>query len=81
MQITQLSEELKLLTGRCSSATAYSTDVQQQLAAALSENGILQKQLADSEAREAEAAAEADRLQQTLQTLQGEMRRYVTRQR
>jgi septal ring factor EnvC (AmiA/AmiB activator) len=75
MQLTQLSEELKLLTGHCSSATAHNTDVQQRLEAALSENAGLQKQLAESEAREADAAAETERLQQSLLALQGESRR------
>jgi chromosome segregation ATPase len=75
MQVTQLSEELKLLTGRCSSATAHSTDVQQQLAAALSENASLQKQLAEREAREADSAAEAEKLQQSLLALQGDLRK------
>ncbi|WIA08745.1 hypothetical protein OEZ85_008168 [Tetradesmus obliquus] len=75
MQLTQMNEELKLLTGRCSNATTHSADVQQRLAAALSEKASLQKQLADSEAREAAAAAETQQLQQSLQALQGELRR------
>jgi chromosome segregation ATPase len=75
VQVTQLSEELKLLTGRCSSATAHSTDVQQQLAASLSDNASLQKQLAEREEREANAAAEAEQLQQSLLALQGDMRK------
>jgi chromosome segregation ATPase len=75
MQVTQLSEEVKLLTGRCSSATAHSTDVQQQLTAALSENAGLHKQLAEYEAREADAAAEAEQLQQSLLALQGDLRK------
>lgn len=75
MQLTQMNEELKLLTGRCSNATTHSADVQQRLAAALSEKASLQKQLADSEAHEAAAAAETQQLQQSLQALQGELRR------
>lgn len=75
MQLTKLSEDLKLVTGRCNTATAQYADLHVQLAAVCAENASLQTQLADCEACKAEAAAANEQQQGSLQAVQSDLHR------
>eukprot|EP00878_Enallax_costatus_P030856 GHUV01033656.1.p1 GENE.GHUV01033656.1~~GHUV01033656.1.p1 ORF type:complete len:369 (+),score=155.45 GHUV01033656.1:748-1854(+) len=75
MLITKLTEEVKLANGRCAAATAQATELQQLLTAARVENASLQTELDQSCGRDSAAAAAQEQLRQSLESLQGDLRR------
>lgn len=76
MELTRLREDLKLSTGRLNTATGQAADLLQQLKSVQAENASLMSQLALSQGRDTEAAAAHASLQEALEGMRAELKRY-----
>eukprot|EP00775_Hariotina_reticulata_P006298 gene6298-6533_t len=78
VELTKLTEELKLANGRSSATTTHATEVQQQLQAAREEIAAVQKQLVKTQEGKATSIAAQEQLQQELRALQADLHRSST---
>jgi chromosome segregation ATPase len=76
MEVTRLREDLKLCTGRLNTATGQAADLLQQLKSVQAENASLMSQLALSQGRDTEAVAAHASLQEALEGMRAELKRY-----
>lgn len=77
MELTRLHEDLKLTTGRLNTSTGQAADLLQQLKSVQAENASLMSQLALSQGRDTEAAAAHKALQEALDSMRSELKRWV----
>jgi peptidoglycan hydrolase CwlO-like protein len=75
MELTKLTEELKLAKGRSNASTTHATEVQQQLQMAHGKIASLQEQLGQLQEGEAKSTAAHDRWQQDMKALQADLHR------
>jgi septal ring factor EnvC (AmiA/AmiB activator) len=77
MELTRLQEDLKLTTGRLNTSTGQAADLLQQLKSVQAENASLMSQLALSQGRDTEAAAAHKALQEALDGMRSELKRWA----